>query len=279
MGNPVNRIDVMGMQAENTEEYRHRRPKIRNGRPDGNDEGLTNSRALGPTYDEIEDKKVLDKAVAAIFGEPGDGFWSGVWDATKTAAKAALFPGSAVVNGMASLYEEAKQDAETLKNGTPAEKAKVLLTPPGSGLDYVDKKNELAKAKGGDYAAGTVAVDAVLIVASARLVNGGTASNTSSNVLLSTSKQLQAKFKHASDFGVSGNYNKANAGKFSSAINQHINSTGVQTINGTYRGQPVIHYLNPNTGLNVISSPTGQFISGWKLNSTQLQNVLQHGDL
>jgi Colicin D len=102
---------------------------------------------------------------------------------------------------------------------------------------------------------------------------------TSSSVLLNTSIQLQTKFKHAGDFGVLGNYSKANAGKFSSAINQHISSAGIQTINGTYRGQPVIHYLNPNSGLNVISSPTGQFISGWKLNPEQLQNVIKRGGL
>ncbi len=105
------------------------------------------------------------------------------------------------------------------------------------------------------------------------------AAKGSSNVLLNTSRQLQAKFKHAGDFGVVGNYSKANVGKFSSAINQHINSAGVQTIQGTYRGQSVIHYVNPNTGLNVISSPSGQFISGWKLNPVQLQNVLKHGGL
>ena len=108
---------------------------------------------------------------------------------------------------------------------------------------------------------------------------GRVAARGSSNVLLNTSRQLQAKFKHAGDFGVVGNYSKANASKFSSAINQHINSTGVQTIQGTYRGQSVIHYVNPNTGLNVISSPSGQFISGWKLNPAQLQNVLKHGGL
>jgi len=76
-----------------------------------------------------------------------------------------------------------------------------------------------------------------------------------------------------------GNWNKAATGKFSSAINQHINSSGVLAIQGTYRGSPVIHYLNPNTGLNVVSSPNGQFISAWKLNSVQLLNVLKHGGL
>ncbi len=101
----------------------------------------------------------------------------------------------------------------------------------------------------------------------------------SSRVLLNTSEQLQKKFKHAGDFGVVGNYTKANAGKFSSAINQHINASGTQVIQGTYRGQSVVHYLNPTTGLNVISSPSGQFISGWTLNPIQLQNVLKHGGL
>ncbi|MCS6283763.1 MAG: hypothetical protein HUM72_24910, partial [Dolichospermum sp.] len=107
----------------------------------------------------------------------------------------------------------------------------------------------------------------------------GNAFRSSSSILGMSAGQLQSKFKHAVDFGVVGNYSKANASKFSSAINQFINSEGVQVINGTYRGTPVIHYLNPNTGLNVISSPTGQFISGWKLNPEQLQNVIRRGSL
>ena len=113
----------------------------------------------------------------------------------------------------------------------------------------------------------------------AKGVQVATAAKTSSRILNMTTKQLQTKFKHAADFGVTGNWNKAAASKFSSAINQHINSSGVKIINGTYRGQPAVHYLNPNTGLNVISRPNGQFWSGWKLNTGQLQNVLQHGGL
>lgn len=68
-------------------------------------------------------------------------------------------------------------------------------------------------------------------------------------------------------------------GRFNSAINQHINSPGIKIIQGTYHKQPAIHYLNPKTGLNVISRPNGQFWSGWKLSPGQLQNVLQHGGL
>ncbi len=103
--------------------------------------------------------------------------------------------------------------------------------------------------------------------------------SSSSEVLLNTSRHLQAKFKHPADFGIEGNFSKANVGKFSSAINQHINSEGVQAVNGTYRGQSVVHYLNPNTDLNAISSLSKQFISSWKLNPAQFQNVLKPGGL
>ncbi|MBA3237672.1 MAG: hypothetical protein H0T62_04885 [Parachlamydiaceae bacterium] len=96
---------------------------------------------------------------------------------------------------------------------------------------------------------------------------------------MSSSRQIQAKFKHAADFGVSGTYNKANAAKFNASINQHINNPHVQKIHGAYRGNPVIHYLDPKTGLNIISSRSGEFISGWRLNSVQLQSIREHGGL
>lgn len=101
----------------------------------------------------------------------------------------------------------------------------------------------------------------------------------SSNIVNTTVKQLQKKFKHAVDFGIKGNYSKANGLQFNSAINQHINSPGVRAIQGTYRGSPVTHYVNPSSGLNVIVGPNNQFISGWQLGADQLMNVLKHGGL
>ena len=103
-----------------------------------------------------------------------------------------------------------------------------------------------------------------------------TANNTS-RVLLNSAEQLRAKFKHAIDFGVKGNYCKATAAEFSAALNQHINAARV--IQGTYKGQAVIHYLNPVSGVNVITKTTGEFISGWKLGAGQLQGVLKNGTL
>jgi hypothetical protein len=116
-------------------------------------------------------------------------------------------------------------------------------------------------------------------VARSAMARDAVTRSASSRVLNTTARQLQAKFKHASDFGIDGNWNKLSAVKFNSAINQHVNSAGVRTIIGTYRGNPVIHYVNPSTGLNVISSSSGEFISGWKLSPAQLENVLKHGGL
>ena len=94
-----------------------------------------------------------------------------------------------------------------------------------------------------------------------------------------TAQQLQAKFNHAADFGVIGNYSLANAARFQSAIEQHVANPATSVIQGTYRGQSVAHFLDPATGLNVIRSPSGQFISGWKLNPVQMMNVLTRGSL
>ncbi len=105
------------------------------------------------------------------------------------------------------------------------------------------------------------------------------AKTEASQILGMTKQQLQSKFKHAGDFGVTGNFNSANASKFSSAINQHINSPSVKAIQGTYRGNPVTHYVDPSTGLNAIAGPAGNFISGWKLSPQQLNHVLTTGTL
>jgi hypothetical protein len=101
----------------------------------------------------------------------------------------------------------------------------------------------------------------------------------SSRVLLRTPAQLQAKFKHAGVFGVTGNYNKVNAVQFSRAINMHINSPSVIVIKGSYHGIPATHYLDPWTGLNVVEDAAGYFWTGWKLGNDQLRNVLMHGGL
>lgn len=92
-------------------------------------------------------------------------------------------------------------------------------------------------------------------------------------------KKLNKKFKHASDFGVEGNNNFANQMRFQEAMEAHVDAPGTNQIPGTYRGESVIHYVDPNTGLNVITTPSGEFISAWELSSAQLQHVLTTGNL
>ena len=89
--------------------------------------------------------------------------------------------------------------------------------------------------------------------------------------------QIQRKFGHAADFGVSGDYNPANAASFVSALSNHIANADAMT--GTYRGIPATHYFDPNTGPNVMVSPAGDFISGWKPNPTQIESLLRSGNV
>jgi RHS repeat-associated protein len=91
--------------------------------------------------------------------------------------------------------------------------------------------------------------------------------------------QLQHAFKHADQFGVFGNANKQTLAQFEAAIISHTKSPSTQTISGTYRGNPVTHHLDTKTGLNVITKPSGEFVSGWKLSPAQFQHVISSGKL
>jgi RHS repeat-associated protein len=90
--------------------------------------------------------------------------------------------------------------------------------------------------------------------------------------------QVQSKFGHAADFGVTGNYNQVNALKFVEAMSEHIDSA--EAIQGTYRGTiPVTSYFNPSTDINVMVDQSGNYISGWKLSPAQVQNLLRSGNI
>jgi hypothetical protein len=91
--------------------------------------------------------------------------------------------------------------------------------------------------------------------------------------------QLQHGFKHAKDFGVNGNPNNKTLAEFGAAIESHVSAPATKVISGTYRGQPVTHFVDPGTGLNVIRDASGNFLSGWKLSPAQLGHVLNGGKL
>jgi RHS repeat-associated protein len=99
-----------------------------------------------------------------------------------------------------------------------------------------------------------------------------------SKVLTFTERDVQKGFmKHGQDFGLSGKWNPGRSTEFSRAVNMHINDPAVVEIAGTYRGMPVTHFYNPATGVNVIVTPAGHYVSGWQLGVGQLENLLRSG--
>lgn len=94
-----------------------------------------------------------------------------------------------------------------------------------------------------------------------------------------SSRSLQHAFKHAADFGVRGNWSNAAGQAFQQALQNHIRNAGTLVIRGTYRGNPVTHFFNPRTGLNVIRNAQGAFQSGWRLSAKQIEYLLRTGAL
>lgn len=94
-----------------------------------------------------------------------------------------------------------------------------------------------------------------------------------------TTKQLQKKFKHAVDFGVAGTGTKEDLKQFEVAIQTQVASPNTVHIDGSFRGDSAILHVDPNTGLAVITDKTGNFLSGWRLSSQQLQYATTAGKL
>ena len=94
-----------------------------------------------------------------------------------------------------------------------------------------------------------------------------------------TDRKLQHEAKHAHDFGVQGRWNKEFAAQYEKALRAHMSAPGTVLKIGTYRNLPVIHYVNPNTGLNVMISRAGKYIAGWRLSADQLKHVMTTGKL
>lgn len=66
---------------------------------------------------------------------------------------------------------------------------------------------------------------------------------------------------------------------FEQVIRAHIEAETTLMILGTYRGEPVTHFVNPQTGLHVMRAMQGAFVSGWRLTLVQLANVLARRSL
>jgi RHS repeat-associated protein len=113
-------------------------------------------------------------------------------------------------------------------------------------------------------------------------VSANTAEETGVNSLpeLSTdTSQLEAKFKHAADFGITEPRGAAGFNAFGKAVDSFVNDGSTVRVPGSYRGDPAILNYNPATAQVVVQAPNGSFISGWRMSPAQLQNVVERGSL
>ena len=98
------------------------------------------------------------------------------------------------------------------------------------------------------------------------------------NVQFSTRK-LQHEYKHAGDYGISGNWNSANGKAFEDAIRRQMD-TVAHPILGTYRGNiQVYHFFNPKTGVDTMIDIHGNFVAGWRLSPEQIECLLRFGNV
>jgi len=90
---------------------------------------------------------------------------------------------------------------------------------------------------------------------------------------------LEAKFKHAGDFGVTEPRGAAGFGAYGKAVDAFVQDSGTTRVVGSYRGDSAILNYNANTAQVVVQAPDGTFISGWQMSPAQLQNVIERGSL
>jgi hypothetical protein len=97
--------------------------------------------------------------------------------------------------------------------------------------------------------------------------------------LLLSRTQIERKFKHAKDFGVTDARGKAGYEKLEQAVKSHMDDPATLHISGTYRGQPAVLNYNPGTNRVVVQKPNGEFVSGWSPSQAQSQHILEQGKL
>lgn len=97
-----------------------------------------------------------------------------------------------------------------------------------------------------------------------------------------STKQLDKKFKHAEDFGVSTTKkNPGTLSQYQQALQSHLNTSSTY-LHGTYQYVPdSLVYFNSTTNNVVVVGRSGEFITGWKLapGTPQFENYLKNGVL
>jgi RHS repeat-associated protein len=159
----------------------------------------------------------------------------------------------------------------------------------GGAHDYlIGAQSDLDAGLGGDYGRGLAGVGKSFAVASVfvgvgGLVRGGIsllAAEDASMGMSFTDSQVQSQLaQHGGDFGFKGANNVAGRLDYISRLVDHVDAPGTTRIVGTYRGEGAIHYVNPETGLNLFTTPQRGFWAAWQLGPEQVENVILRGSL
>ena len=97
--------------------------------------------------------------------------------------------------------------------------------------------------------------------------------------LIVTRSQIEAKFKHAPDFGVIEARGSAGFTAYEKALRDFVHNSSTVRLEGTYRGQTAILNYDQSTHLVVVQTLQGQFLSGWKMSAAQLKNLVTRRSL
>ena len=85
--------------------------------------------------------------------------------------------------------------------------------------------------------------------------------------------------QHGEDFGFRAANNASGRGDYIARLVDHMKSPGTIRVEGTYRGVPAVHYIDPETELDVATTANGDFWVAWQLSPDQIWNVLMRASL
>jgi hypothetical protein len=152
----------------------------------------------------------------------------------------------------------------------------------GQGFDGVEPANEFVKAWG-EFIVGYLPLSRIAAILGKAGSWFGAKGNSVAEALTSvTQKQLDKKFRHASDFGVmTTKKNPETLAQYEAAIKAHMRSTST-TQQGTYgfvKNSKV--FFNSTTNNAVVLDASGNFVTDFKLSpgTQQFEKFIKNGVL
>jgi Colicin D len=106
---------------------------------------------------------------------------------------------------------------------------------------------------------------------------GGGAPSPSEGITFAE-RQLQAKFKHAPDFGVTSNWSASSGADYAQALRDFADAPGTTMIQGTYRGGAANLFVDPEYGRLLVTDPQGGFWTAFgNLSPAKIESIVLRG--